>query len=54
MARNEFSFDGVDAGVVLIDGDTAGTIEHRLKASYGARVLGAHYARHGILPDELR
>ena len=53
MARNEFSFDGVNAGVVLIDGSGNGAIQHHLKASYGARLLGASWGRQGIVEGEL-
>ena len=52
MARNPFSFDGVDAGLVFIDGSTNGEIRHRLQASYGARALGANWSRAGVVRGE--
>ena len=53
MARNEFSFDGVDAGVVFIDGSDDGSVEHHLKAGDGALALGSPWTRQGIVEGEL-
>ena len=53
MARNPFSLDGVDGGVLFIDGNVSGSIRHRLKASYAARAHGANWSRHGIVEGEL-
>ena len=53
MVRSVFSFDGVDAGVVFIDGNDTGSIRHRLKASYAARAHGANWSRQGVVEGEL-
>ena len=53
MARNEFSADGVDVGLVFIDGSDDDTLEHHVKGDYAARALGAVYSRHGVIDGEL-
>ena len=52
MARNPFSFDGVDAGVLFLDGSDDGTVEHRVLGSTAARFSGANWSRAGIVEGE--